>query len=407
MPTYARSQIVVEDEIGVYHCIARCVRRAFLCGKDPYTGQNYSHRKDWVLDRLRELAGLFAIEVCGYCVMSNHLHLVLRNRPDIAEQWSAEEIALRWCRVFPSRDDATGEPVEPDEHDLAMLMANYDRLAKLRKRLANLSWFMRCLCEKIARAANHEDGTSGRFWAGRFKSVALLDEAAVLACSVYVDLNPIRAGIATTPEESPYTSGRDRIRSMVETPTTLTSKDENSLLEARERPDAWLCELTLNETATEPEPASAMAVVAASPPHESPSQAAPNATAVVDPVGGSQPFADSAPLSGVAVPVDAPRRLHVRASDQGFLPIQVEHYAMLLDWTGRELRADKRGAIPDHLAPIMERLGLTRSNWVETVRGFGRMFKQAAGRSSSLVDAAARRSRRWFQGQAAARTAFV
>ena len=105
--------------------------------------------------------------------------------------------------------------------------------------------------------------------------------------------------------------------------------------------------------------------------------------------------------------MEAPRRLHVRASDQGFLPIQVEHYVMLLDWTGRELRADKRGAIPDHLAPIMERLGLNRSNWVETVRGFGRLFKQAAGRSSSLVDAAARRSRRWFQGKAAAPTAFV
>ena len=105
--------------------------------------------------------------------------------------------------------------------------------------------------------------------------------------------------------------------------------------------------------------------------------------------------------------MEAPRRLHVRASDQGFLPIQVEHYVMLLDWTGRELRADKRGAIPDHLAPMMERLGLNRLNWVETVRGFGRMFKQAAGRSRSLVDAAARRSRRWFQGKAAARTAFV
>jgi hypothetical protein len=96
-----------------------------------------------------------------------------------------------------------------------------------------------------------------------------------------------------------------------------------------------------------------------------------------------------------------------QASDQGFLPIEVEHYVMLLDRTGRELCADKRAAIPDHLAPIVERLGLNRSNWVETVRGFGRLFKQAAGRSSSLVDAAARRSRRWFQGKAAARTAFV
>ncbi len=70
------------------------------------------------------LAGLFAIEVCGYSVMSNHLHLVLRNRPDIAEEWSADEIARRWCRIFPPGDDATSEPVEPGVHDLAMLANN-------------------------------------------------------------------------------------------------------------------------------------------------------------------------------------------------------------------------------------------------------------------------------------------
>jgi hypothetical protein len=102
--------------------------------------------------------------------MSNHLHLVLRNRPDIADQWSADEIALRWCRIFPRRHDATGEPAEPDEHDLAMLTANSERLAELRERLASLSWLMRCLCERIGRAANREDGSSGRFWAGRFQS---------------------------------------------------------------------------------------------------------------------------------------------------------------------------------------------------------------------------------------------
>jgi hypothetical protein len=134
MPTYARRQIVVEDQVGVYHCIAQCVRRAFLCGVDSNTGQDYSHRKEWILDRLRELAGLFAIEVCGYSVMSNHVHLVLRNRPDIAGQWTADEIALRWCKVFPARDDATGEPVEANEHDLAMLTANFQRTNTVRVR---------------------------------------------------------------------------------------------------------------------------------------------------------------------------------------------------------------------------------------------------------------------------------
>ncbi len=181
--------------------------------------------------------------------------------------------------------------------------------------------------------------------------------------------------------------------------------NEHRSLESCDRPDAWLCELTLHERATEP--ASTTAVSAASPRRESASQAGPLETAIADAVGGSRSSADFGPTTGVAAPVEAPRRLRVRASDQGFLPIPVEHYVMLLDWTGRELRADKRGAIPDDLAPIVDRLGLNRSNWVETVRGFGRLFKQAAGRSSSLVDAAARRSRRWFQGKAAARTAFL
>jgi len=121
MPAYARRQIVREDQVGVYHCIARCVRRAFLCGMDPYTGHDYSHRKEWILDRLRELAGLFAIEVCDYTVMSNHLHLVLRNRPDIAQQWSDHDIALRWCRIFPPCDDATGQPVEPEPNPRSSL----------------------------------------------------------------------------------------------------------------------------------------------------------------------------------------------------------------------------------------------------------------------------------------------
>jgi hypothetical protein len=152
---------------------------------------------------------------------------------------------------------------------------------------------------------------------------------------------------------------------------------------------------------------STTAVSATSAPLKLASPAGLIATAVADPVCGFEPSDDSGSISGFAAPVEALRRLHVRVSDQGFLPIQVDHYFMLLDWTGRELCADKLGAIPEHLAPIVNRLGLNPSNWVETVHGFSRMFKQAAGRSSVLVDAAARRSRRWFQGKEAARMAFL
>jgi REP element-mobilizing transposase RayT len=405
VPASARRYIVHEECVGVYHCIARCVRRAFLCGTDTYSGRDYSHRKAWILDRLRALAGLFGVEVCGYAIMSNHLHLVLRNRPDRVEEWSDADVALRWRKLFPQRDDVTGEPAEPDDNDLAMLMADAGRLAILRGRLSSLSWFMRCLCEWVARAANREDESAGRFWAGRFKSQPLLDEAALLACSVYVDLNPIRAGIASTPEESHFTSGSDRILSFAETPSKLHSSCEESAPETFDRPDAWLCELTLRETDVVPGSGQTEGSPAA--PTETVRPREPIASDVVDAAGGRAPAGSSTAVSTVPRQAASKRPLPVRASDQGFLPIETRKYVMLLDWTGRELRRDKRGAIPDDLAPILDRLGVDRSNWVNTVRDFGRMFKQAAGRASSLVSAAPGCSRRWFQGKAAAQVAFV
>ena len=114
-----------------------------------------------------------------------------------------------------------------------------------------------------------------------------------------------------------------------------------------------------------------------------------------------------AAVSTVASEAASKRALPARVSDQGFLPIETRTYVMLLDWTGRELRRDKRGAIPEDLAPILDWLGVDRTNWVDTVRDFGRMFKQAAGRASSLVGAAPCCSRRWFQGKAAAQVAFL
>ena len=410
MPAYARRDIVDENHVGVYHCIARCVRRAFLCGTDSYTGQDHSHRKDWVLDRLRQLAGLFGVDICDYAVMSNHLHLVLRNRPDIAAQWSDDDVALRWRKLFPQRDELTGEPREPDRHDIDVLTADADRLAMLRSRLASISWFMRCLCEWVARRANLEDNSAGRFWAGRFKSQPLLDESALLACSVYVDLNPVRAGIVATPEESQFTSGFDRIRGLAEQPAASPlavspSSDDELGSDICAPSEAWLCELTLQETRVVPGTSSAEHAQASPP--ESVRAADRTNPDHREPQPCEAPLTCGEPLPAVPPVAGTGGRLGARASDQGFLPIETQKYVMLLDWTGRAIRENKRGAIPDNLAPILDRLGLDRSNWVNTVREFGRMFKQAAGRASSLSRAAPGCSRRWFQGKAAAQGAFV
>jgi REP element-mobilizing transposase RayT len=312
VPASARRNIVHEECVGVYHCIARCVRRAFLCGTDSYSGRDYSHRKAWILERLRHLAGLFGVDVCGYAIMSNHLHLVLRNRPDCVEQWTDAEVAFRWRKLFPQRDDTTGELAEPDDNDVAILMANADRLATLRNRLSSLSWFMRCLCEWVARAANREDGSAGRFWAGRFKSQPLLDEAALLACSVYVDLNPIRAGIASTPEESQFTSGCDRILSLAGNPGEADSSREEGSAQTSDRPDAWLCELTLQETGIAPRTAQAEGAPAA--PSEMVPPRQPIASDHVDDAGSRAPAGSAAAVSTVPYEAESTRPFPARAS---------------------------------------------------------------------------------------------
>ena len=205
--TQARSSLISPDHPGTYHCVQRCVRRAFLCGVDRYSGQCFEHRKAWIEQRLHVLSDCFAIALHAYAVMSNHLHVVVQLDPVVAHGWSDDEVAERWVRLFPPRKDSEAA------RDLKRfaLSQQPERLKVLRARLADLSWLMKCLAEPIARAANAEDGCKGRFWEGRFKAQVLCDERALLAAMAYVDLNPIRAGLTTRLDRSDHTSVQARL----------------------------------------------------------------------------------------------------------------------------------------------------------------------------------------------------
>ena len=210
MPRPRRTQISVEDTPW-YHAVTRCVRKAWLTGIDPNTGKSYEHRREWVESQLLKLGVIFAIDIAAYAVMSNHLHLVLRIDIELANSWTDREVVEQWHQLFKgtelTQSFAKGELVT--EQNLSQLRHS---IAQYRSRLSDISWFMRCLNEPIARMANKEDKCTGRFWEGRFKSQALLDEAAVLTCMAYVDLNPIRAKMALIPEKSDYTSIQGRIK---------------------------------------------------------------------------------------------------------------------------------------------------------------------------------------------------
>jgi len=266
---------------------------------------------------------------------------------------------LRWWRLFPKRRDDSGLPAEPSEEELEVLMSDKDKLKVIRERLGDISWFMRCLNENIARRANEEDGCTGRFWEGRFKCTALLDEAAELACMAYVDLNPIRAKVADTPEESEFTSVKDRIDARV-------AKEKIKKFSEKQKENKPLTESQL-KAIDEIKKTS-------------------EADKWLNPIGIK----------------------HYKSKDsrKGFLSINLDEYLELLDWTGRSIKSNKRGKIPSHLSPILTRLNIDVDNWVNTVLSFGRIFYRVAGTIENIIKRAKKAGQTFFQGKSGSELAF-
>jgi REP element-mobilizing transposase RayT len=367
-----RSRYVQQGQEGVYHCYSRCVRRAFLHGFDTLTGRDFSHRKAWLLDRLRHLAAIFAIEVCAYAVMGNHYHVILRLRPDIVASWTDLEVARRWLELFPRHHRMPGTMSPPVEMQISALADCPQRIAELRQRLCSLSWFMGRLNEFIARSANREDRVKGRFWEARFKCQALLDEAAIAACMVYVDLNPIRARRAATPEESDFTSIQQRIRAWQK--ETMTTRPGTADVQS----GSFANQMPMSGKAPE----------------------------VSHPV--SQHVTDmDASLDGAALPASWLCPIESDSQRRGILQMTTAEYFDLVDLSGRLTRSDKPGAIDADLRPIVLRIGANPDAWLETISRFGSQFRLAAGLLSNLRSFADRLGRRWLKGVATARAAFA
>ena len=206
-----RSRLVDSENALSYHLVSRCVRGAFLCGRDPVTGRDCSHRRRWLVERLLFLAQFFAIEIDSYSVLSNHFHLVAYHDPKACLAWSEVEVANRWVDAFPPMEN--GVVVEERKAvERERLLADAERLARARATLGSLSSFMKHLKQPIALRANREDGVKGHFFEQRFYSGALLDEEAVVAAMAYVDLNPVRAKLADRLSECKDTSIGKRLR---------------------------------------------------------------------------------------------------------------------------------------------------------------------------------------------------
>lgn len=323
MARIRRVELFHPREVAVVHVMSRVVRRCFLMGDDPVSGKNYDHRKQWIEQLIERFAANFGIDLIAFSLLGNHMHLVLRSRPDVVQTWEDREVARRWLQICPPRK--AGKPRECTEADLNSICSDEDRLNEIRLRLSDFSWWMRLLCQRISIRANAEEQKEGRFWEGRFKSVRLLDEEAILACAAYVDLNPVRAALAETVEQSDYTSAQRRAHSFQQRSAGESASEEVKIV-CR---DDLLSPVQIEESDAKPGPA---------PSHKS-----------------------------------------TRCSDKGFSSLTEADYLQLLDWTARQIHPSKRGFTDATTPAIFDRLKIEPEIWCTLVTGFSTLFSLVAG----------------------------
>jgi REP element-mobilizing transposase RayT len=319
--TRPRKVLISLADTPYYHITSRCVRQAYLCGVDHYSGRSYEHRRQWIVDRIRLLSSLFAIDVCAYAVMSNHYHLVLKLCPEQLNDLSDEAIMERWCTLFKGpllvQRYRQGDVLSASERSAVSDIVN-----ALRAKLSSISWFMRCLNQPIARQANLEDKCTGKFWESRFTSQALKTEEALLSCMVYVDLNPVRAEIASSPETSSYTSIQERIQPAF------------NLKQA---------------------------------------------------IRGQRHGGDLLDFKTPLKPLLHFENDQMDRSQTGIL-FAFQDYLELVDWTGRIIRKDKRGSIDSALPPILNRLHISQDQWHLNTTQFEVIHVRRFNRATPNID---------------------
>ena len=380
-----RNEQFSADEVCLVHAVQRCVRRAFLSGVDPVTQKDYSHRQQWIRCRLEALASVFGIDVLTYSVMSNHLHVILRNRPDVVGTWSDHEVALRWLRIFPGcrLEEQLADPTQTAVDQLA---ANKPRISEVRKRLSDISWFMRALCEPIARMANKEDDCTGRFFEGRFRAQRIVDDAGLLACSVYVDLNPLRAALAATLEQAQVSSAFDRLQAAqgATVPSAAFELVAVSADEAGKRIRKTPADLLKQQRSAHSR-------------------------------GSGRPVrCDSwlAPMKRDREKLASDPEAHAgrtRASNKGFLDVDWDAYFALLHWTSQAKVAASPNQPPEEIAALLSRVGIDPAKWCDLVWNYRRYFGRStcAGSPKAMSDDAARVGKAFHIGQAAAKACFL
>lgn len=241
----SRSERMPEGQPGIWHVVSRCVRRERLL-------EGPGHR-EWIAEAMAAWLEVLAVDVLGYAIMGNHLHVVLRTRPDRAWSWTPGQVRRR---QVASSTVANGRPCLLDEVGSGPALTA-EELEASRRKLSHPGAMLRAVKEGFARRLNQMEGTAGHVWESRYQDVALLDAGGVLACQVYVDLNPFRAKLVENPAMSDFCSARHRRKVELDAPDAALAQHlprdiGHPLLDRRGRPcgtwtwsNSQLAELTL------------------------------------------------------------------------------------------------------------------------------------------------------------------
>ncbi|MCL1126526.1 transposase [Shewanella surugensis] len=332
--TECRKKLIHIDSTPFYHISNYCVRGAYLVNDNPKTKQVDLHRAHWFVDKLIQLSTIFCIDIAAYTILPRHYHLVLKVNTDNAKNLTSLQVIERWRQVF-------------NPHVLAIkyinkeLFSNTEQeqfdefISQWRERLTNISWFMRCLNETISRKVNKEDHCKGAFWQGRFKSQALLDEPAILACIMYVDLAPIREQLAQSLENIYLSSIQLRVAAFKQAQKEAQIYDvEGDFLAIAQQPSTLL------------------------------------------------PF-DHMTRSG--------KQIH--------LPFHLFDYIELIKWTHKGIIENNVPSNQHNTPKLLTRLTINKKDWINTCRHFSQHYSHAIGSWQKMCEFSRQFNGKWCKGK--------
>jgi REP element-mobilizing transposase RayT len=368
--------LIKPDEITIVHAVAKTARNLFLLGEDLVTKTHNSHRKDWILDILEFQSSLMAIDLLGFSLLSNHVHQILRSRPDAVKEWTDLEVARRWMNLCPKSrkcltvgDKVVRVPIPPKETQIQALAQNPKKIAQLREQLSSISWWMRLLCQKIAQRANLEDGGSlGHFWKGRFHATVIEDNEYMLGCSFYVDLNAFQAGLAQGIEDYDYTSAKIRL-DMLRAKMKASDKQEGPPLDPIPKPPENSEHPDLPENSEKSK-------------HKPETKEPP----VLIPKTSKGEFLSKVKLDTLSNEVE----LHkggFRCSDKGFLSYTDKEYLDALEWCIRNKILEREmKTLPEDTPMCIKQHRFGAEMIIKQARGFGQMYRYRTGREQKVEE---------------------